>query len=146
MNTTIIWDLFRYNIPNFFRNIWVQRTALWNARSWDHSGVYMYMRNQLNDMSVNQRKYGLHLNKEKQCDRIDICVKVIDRLLKDEYDIERWDFIEDNKAPLFGMRMEPKYDFPSKSRTIYNLSDKQQEIDKEYLFKTLQKRLHHWWD
>lgn len=32
-----IWDFFRYNIPNFIKNIFGFRKELWNWRSWDYS-------------------------------------------------------------------------------------------------------------
>lgn len=96
-------------------------------------------------MSKQQRKHGWGVNTSNDCDHMDVLVKVLDRLIADEYGIERWEF-EGLSDELKGWRINPKYDFPKNRANIYKVSERQQYIDKEYLFDELKKRLHHWWD
>lgn len=32
-------DFIRYDLYNYFRNLWIFRKALWNYRRWDYSGM-----------------------------------------------------------------------------------------------------------
>lgn len=138
-----LYDVFRYDIPRFFENIYVQRKALWNARWYGHSGVCYYLRQQIDHMSKMQRKHGWSVSTSKECDRMDVLVKVLDRLIADEYCSERWAF-DDTPSIMRDWKITPKYDFPKNRANIYKVSERQQYIDKEYLFDELKKRLHHW--
>lgn len=137
-------DLLR-KIKWFFINIWTQRKALWEARPWDYSGMHMYMKYKLKDMSSCQRKYSLHMGKDKHCDRMDICVELLDRIIEDEYLISKWDFVEDDSA-FMGIRQFPKYDFPATRKSIRKRDCAQETYDLEYLHKLLNKYTRNWWD
>lgn len=60
-----VWDFVRYNLPEFFYNIWVFRKALWNYRwfDWNHSIEML-------NVSVQQMEKNFRHGKEEQTSRI----------------------------------------------------------------------------
>lgn len=132
-------------LPNFIRNVWVQRKALWGASWYDYSGLLMYMQGQLKYMECRQRVDSYSLNSDRYCDQMKVCIIILERLIQDDYSVERWNFVEDENA-ICGLRMEPKYSFPVGRKRIGVLGLKQRQIDKEVLFNIMAKYVDHWWD
>ena len=52
------YDLFRYGIPRFIKNIWKFRKGLWNHYWFDHHGTLMMMEIGINDIANNTEKNG----------------------------------------------------------------------------------------
>lgn len=52
------WDLVRYGIPRFFRNIWRFRKELWNTYSWDSSYTLKMLKRNLELTADYIEKYG----------------------------------------------------------------------------------------
>jgi len=79
------YSLFRYDIPRFFRNLWLFRKNLWNHTSYNGDGsVLPWVKTAVDDMSWRIEKYGLEvdesrLKKVAKMKRlsylIDVCVK-----------------------------------------------------------------------
>ena len=79
------WDLFRYDIPRFFRNLWLFRKNLWNHTWYNGDGsVLPWVKTAVDDMSWRIEKYGIEvdesrLKKVAKMKRlsylIDVCVK-----------------------------------------------------------------------
>ena len=131
------------SIKWFFKNIYTQRKALWQARPWDYEGIYYYLYHQVDAMEKSQREYGIHLHKEKYCDRMRVVCLILERLIRDEYIIERYSFVKNpkKKDEVFDFDIVPKYDFFTKGAEW-----KQKQIDQDYLFKMLNKHINSWWD
>lgn len=55
------WDLFRYDIPRFVKNIWRFREPLWRHRSWDYHGVLLFMEKGITHMHTNVEEYGMEI-------------------------------------------------------------------------------------
>ena len=80
-----LWDLFRYDIPRFFRNLWLFRKNLWN-HTWYNgdSSVLPWVKTAVDDMAWRIEKYG-HEGEESRMKKvakmrrlsylIDVCVK-----------------------------------------------------------------------
>ena len=80
-----LWDLFRYDIPRFFRNLWLFRKNLWN-HTWYNgdSSVLPWVKTAVDDMAWRIEKYG-HEVEESRMKKvvkmrrlsylIDVCVK-----------------------------------------------------------------------
>ena len=80
-----LWDLFRYDIPRFFRNLWLFRKNLWN-HTWYNgdSSVLPWVKTAVDDMAGRIEKYG-HEVEESRMKKvvkmrrlsylIDVCVK-----------------------------------------------------------------------
>lgn len=59
------YDLFRYDIPRFLRNIWKFRKALWNHYWFDHHGTLMFLEIGLLDMSDNIKTKGMEVDESR---------------------------------------------------------------------------------
>jgi len=57
-----IYDLFRYKIPSFFKNIWYFRKSLWDFRWWDYHFTLEMMKTSLEIMSDNLEKKGIEVD------------------------------------------------------------------------------------
>ena len=80
-----LWDLFRYDIPRFFRNLWLFRKNLWN-HTWYNgdSSVLPWVKTAVDDMAWRIEKHG-HEVEESRMKKvvkmrrlsylIDVCVK-----------------------------------------------------------------------
>ena len=80
-----LWDLFRYDIPRFFRNLWLFRKNLWN-HTWYNgdSSVLPWVKTAVDDMAWRIEKHG-HEIEESRMKKvvkmrrlsylIDVCVK-----------------------------------------------------------------------
>ena len=79
-----IWDFFRYDLPNFFRNLWLFRKNLWNHRWYGgESSILPWVKTAVDDMSWKLEKYGneVEIPRMKKVEKmkrlsylIDICV------------------------------------------------------------------------
>jgi len=80
-----LWDLFRYDIPRFFRNLWLFRKNLWNYTWYNgDSSVLPWVKTAVDDMAWRIEKYG-HEVEESRMKKvakmrrlsylIDVCVK-----------------------------------------------------------------------
>lgn len=79
------YSLFRYDIPRFFRNLWLFRKNLWNHTWYNGDGsVLPWVKTAVDDMSWRIEKYGIEvdesrLKKVAKMKRlsylIDVCVK-----------------------------------------------------------------------
>jgi hypothetical protein len=54
----MIYGLLKRDIPNFIKNIWVFRRALWKHRWYDYRGTLEFIKIGLTDISNNIEKYG----------------------------------------------------------------------------------------
>ena len=59
------YDLFRYDLPRFFKNIWRFRSALWNHYWFDYGSTLEFMEISLINMSDNVEKRGLEIDKTR---------------------------------------------------------------------------------
>jgi hypothetical protein len=52
------YELFRYDLPRFFKNVWTFRKALWNHYWFDHHGTLKFLEIGLTNISDTVEKYG----------------------------------------------------------------------------------------
>jgi hypothetical protein len=60
-----LFELFKYDIPWFFKNIWRFRKALWRQRTWDHHGTLVFMETGLALLAENVEKYGMEVDEPR---------------------------------------------------------------------------------
>jgi len=149
------YSLFRYDIPRFFRNLWLFRKNLWNHTWYNGDGsVLPWVKTAVDDMSWRIEKYGLEvdesrLKKVAKMKRlsylIDVCVKdsFIEEAEKElgfEYIYTNFEFEEvpdktfDNP---FGKDGEKLYQLkdnetPEQKESNEKLRKRSHEIQKEY--------------
>ena len=82
------WDLFRYDIPKFFRNVWLFRKNLWN-HTWYNgdSSVLPWVKTAVDDMAWRIEKYGHEVDESrlKKVAKMRRLSYLIDVCVKDEF-------------------------------------------------------------
>lgn len=83
-----LWDLFRYDIPRFFRNLWLFRKNLWN-HTWYNgdSSVLPWVKTAVDDMAWRIEKYGHEVDESrlKKVAKMGRLSYLIDVCVKDEF-------------------------------------------------------------
>ena len=59
------YELFRYDLPRFFKNVWTFRKALWNHYWFDHHGTLMFLETGLTHISDTVEKYGIEIDETR---------------------------------------------------------------------------------
>lgn len=135
-----------YNIWYPLKNIWKWRYSIINSRPWDHQGVYLLLRDQLSYMEGNIRLHSNQLTKDEKCKDIKVCLNLLDRIIEDEYSIDKQNFdYGDEGWPnnWLNCKITPKYFLPKGN--MFKISDSRSKNDRELLFKTLKRKLDSWW-
>jgi len=140
----------RYRLPDIWRkvkrlpyNTYVYRKAIWDHNWYDYTSLLQAMRSALVDMEDSKHKsHTCNWDVHRQDMRV--CIHLLDRLIESEYDINKLDFIPDNKS-LMGLRTEKKYDLPSEN-AICRLGHKIREQDLQMLTNILNRKLFSFWD
>jgi hypothetical protein len=83
-----LWDLFRYDIPRFFRNLWLFRKNLWN-HTWYNgdSSVLPWVKTAVDDMAWRIEKHGHEVDESrlKKVAKMRRLSYLIDVCVKDEF-------------------------------------------------------------
>lgn len=82
-----IYDLIKKDIPNFFKNIWLFRKALWAYRWWDYSYTLIMLKTSIEIMEKNTREKGLEVedSRLKKCYKMRRVVYLINQITEDNY-------------------------------------------------------------
>jgi hypothetical protein len=152
----------QYGFTNLFR--WLP--VIWKDRNWDHVFIYKILRKKLDLQEKHIRKYGHHVDNEKDADKIRVCVLLLDRLLKDEYYDnvyrnfhKKWGHGEFRTEKVEGSDLyELHIDYESaktkadieqcnkEHRMLLNKENELRTQDINYLFKMMSKHIQSWWD
>jgi hypothetical protein len=146
------WDLFRYDIPRFFRNIWLFRKNLWN-HTWYNgdSSVLPWVKTAVDDMAWRIEKYGhevdeSRLKKVAKMRRlsylIEVCVKdafveEAEKQLGIDYIYNKIEFEEISENSIDNPEGEKLYimkdtDTPEQKEHNQKILKRSHEIQKEY--------------
>ena len=81
------YELFRYDLPRFFKNVWIFRSALWNHYWWDHHGSLEFLQISLSHMSDNIEKHGSEVDESrlKKVEKMRRAVQLIKNYREDLY-------------------------------------------------------------
>jgi hypothetical protein len=164
MKLTEVWNNIRYSpyrfkhnymfpLNTWFKNIWVFRKELAHAQPWDYHGLLLLMRKQIQTMEDGQRVYGNHLNAHKIAKDMRVVIKLLDRLIEDDYTVQtdgKYDWVPCEKEGFTQMvctePREAKYIFPKgSSKQLYKHEENRKKADIEMLFKYM-KQYRSWWD
>ena len=125
------YELFRYDLPRFFKNIWRFRKALWNHYWFDHHGTLMFLETGLSHISDNVEKYGNEINESrlKKIDAMRRTVQIIQNYNNDSY-IEMAEK-ELGEIVLREWEFEPVPDRPNLSRLVDNETEEEKAHNKK---------------
>ena len=81
------YELFRYDLPRFFKNVWRFRKALWNHYWFDHHGTLMFLETGIKHMSDNVEKHGNEVDESrlKKVDAMRRTIQLIQNYNNDSY-------------------------------------------------------------
>lgn len=153
----------RYGIKNLIE--WFP--VIWNDRHWDHYFIYQILRHKLHLTEQLIRHHGHHVNHIEDAEKIKICVRLLDRLIKDDYHDnvykhhdEKWgeselvftdstDYPDCSVVDIKYPNVKTKKDKEQEKKEFRLLINKVQELkdqDIELLFKIMRKHIQSWWD
>ena len=154
-----IKDRFR-NIKYGVQNLVIWLPVIWKDRWWDSYYIYPILHKKLSLIEKATREHGVHVDAEKDADKIRKCVLLLERIMADEYmeeslkyHDEKWgETIMDFKGGgvLFKHEnvktkkdeIEERKSF--KSAMVHEENMRKQDID--LLFKMMSKHIQTWWD
>jgi hypothetical protein len=139
------WDLLRYDIPNFFRNLWLFRKNLWNHTWYNGDGsILPWVKTAVDDMAwkIETRGHEVDESRMKKVEKmkrlsylIDVCVndsfiEEAEKELGIEMILHEWEFI-----PVEGR--EDSYelldkDTPEEKEHNRKILERSHQIQKEY--------------
>ena len=131
------YELFRYDLPRFFKNVWRFRSALWNHYWWDYNGSLEFLQISLTHMSDNIEKHGseVYESRLKKVEKMRRAVQLIKNYKEDLYlDMAETELGE---LVLHEWEFEPYPDNPE----YYQMIDKDTPEEKEHNLKVY-KRAH----
>jgi hypothetical protein len=140
-------------LKTWFKNVWIFRKELAHAHPWDYHGLLSLMRKQISRMENCQRVYGNHLNHLKVAKDMRVVIKLLDRLIEDDYTVQtdgEYGWKECEREGWTEMVVikprEAKYIFPKgSSKQLYKHEANRKKADIEMLMSYL-KHYQKWWD
>ena len=129
-----IWETFRYDLPRFFRTLWVFRKALWNYRWYGgHHSVFPFMADAIEDIHINVEKRGIEewVSKGKKVEAMKRCVYLLNLFAEDN-------FVEEAEKELglemiFRNHFEPLEDRPDLYEMVEDLTEEEKKINERIL-------------
>lgn len=140
------YNIFRYDIWRFIKNIWHFRHALINTYTFDYSGSLHYLRTHLEMMEPVLRD-GYHVHGQRTANRVKICKLLLDRIL-DSSDQHFFDHYElDKSEGGWKVVRTPRYsEAPRDSKLQRKILVEKREQDFQLLMKMLTKHWRGFWD
>jgi hypothetical protein len=125
------YELFRYDIPRFVKNIWTFRKALWNHYWFDHHGTLKFLEIGLTNISDTVEKYG-HEVDESRLKKVAAMRRAIELIQNYNEDIYI-DMAEKELGELMihDWGFEPVPDKPGYSQLVDNDTDEEKEHNKK---------------
>jgi hypothetical protein len=165
---------FKYNIRYWHRDFIIGIKNLirwfpivWKDRQWDYQFIYSVLRHKLHLTEQFIRYNGVHVKNIQDADKIKKCVLLLDRLIKDKYheNIFDYHYKKWGSPEMIFSDVEDLSDYKSlnieypnvktekdreNQRKEFNLKIKSEEQmkdqDLDMLFKTMRKYIQTWWD
>jgi hypothetical protein len=123
-----IWDIVRYDLPNFFRNLRTFRKGLWEYRWYDRHGVYVFMATALKDMAdkTETRGYEVDITRLKKVAKMKRAAELLNNFIEDN-------FVDQAEAELGELILHPFEWKPSETHTdCFELIDNDTPEEREH--------------
>lgn len=129
------YELFRYDLPRFFKNIWMFRKPLWNHYWWDHHGSLTFLEVAFTHMSDNVEEHGNEID-ETRLKKVAAMRRVVE-LIKNYNEDNYIDMAENELGSLIlhDWEFEPVPDKPGYSQLV----DKDTTEEKEHNRKVFER-------
>ena len=119
-------------LPNFFKNIWKFRKALWNHYWWDYNGILEFLKIGVEDMAKNFEKKGLEVKntKIKKIEKMNRVVEILTNIQEDRY----FDIIEERLGKKYNYK-DIKFEPSKENPELFEMVDYSSEEDKKFTNK-----------
>jgi len=108
-----------YGIKNLIK--WFP--IIWKDRQWDHYFIHVILKHKLSLMRNHFIKYNIHRNSLLDAKKMDLCVKLLNRIIAEDY-----------------------YHKVDQGLESYEKAEDLIEQDLDLLYKTIRKNVRGWWD
>ena len=123
-------QLLTKDLPNFFRNIYKFRKALWNHKWWDYSGTLDFIQLGVEDIANGVEKKGMEVkvNRMKKVEKMRRVVEIIKNIREDRY----FDIVEVEMSR--GLKNGFNYEFVpcEDSPGFFEMVDKDSQEEQEF--------------
>ena len=138
------YELFRYDLPRFFKNIWLFRKGLWNHYWFDHHGTLKFLEIGLTDISNNVEKYGTEVDEGrlKKVLAMRRAVQLIRNYNEDRY--TEMAEAELGEMILHDWEFEPVPDRPGHTRLIDKDTPEEKEHNRKVMDRALEIQTQEW--
>ena len=138
------YELFRYDLPRFFKNIWLFRKGLWNHYWFDHHGTLKFLEIGLTDISNNVEKYGTEVDEGrlKKVLAMRRAVQLIRNYNEDRY--TEMAEAELGEMILHDWEFEPVPDRPGHTRLIDKDTPEEKEHNRKVMDRALKIQTQEW--
>lgn len=143
----VIYTIRVADVWKYFRNLYVFHKALRQYRSWDYSGLLLFMETATKDMHLCHKNHGHLMRSEDTAKELLIVSTLLKRIREDKYtdEVQGYKCVE---GEMFGGS------FYQKSNTLPNINAKKfykmreavKQNDLDYLCKILKRKLFTFWD
>lgn len=156
-----------YNLKYYVKNIIKWSPILWSDRDWDHSYILNALKFKIQCTSKYINLHKRYEGYERDVERMNLCIKLIDKYLSSDYEVEYQDYYNDQHSFSFIYKGGSEFNnlkeyfskYPNTYRKIYNKYPNKGEIHnalmlgsyrqnrvKELIFKLLNNNIEKWWD
>lgn len=143
----VYWTVKTATLWKYFRNLWLFRKCLWDYRSWDYSGMLLFMETCAQDMSRYHKEHGHLMRSEDTAKELLIFSKLLKRIREDRYTDNKQEFVSDGKGIFGGSFKQIPNTLPNiEAKSFYKLQGKQRNNDLKLAAHIFQRKLLSWWD
>lgn len=155
-----------YNIKSGIKQLYLWIPIIWKDRDYDHSFIYKILKFKIENTRKLNQKNKRYIGVEKEIYFMWVCENLLDRLIKDDYFDSFYDIYQNKwgKSNFDSIYREHSDDYELKItnnniiseedrklakndyRRYRDMSVRNRNNDKKYLYHILEKRLDNWWD
>lgn len=146
----LIYTIKVADIWKYFRNLYIFHKALWRYRSWDYSGLLMFMEAATKDMHKCHKNHGHLMRSEETAKELLIVSTLLKRIRQANWTEDKLDFVQTRGKSLFGgwehiqkPNTLPNYKHP---KTFYAIQRSVEKHDVQLLAKIFERKVRSWWD
>ena len=143
----VIYTIRVADVWKYFRNLYVFHKALRQYRSWDYSGLLLFMETATKDMHLCHKNHGHLMRSEDTAKELLIVSTLLKHIREDNYidQVQGW---KRNEGSMFGGEFYQKPNtLPSiKSKRFYKMRESVKKNDLDLICKMMKTKLLTWWD
>lgn len=143
----LIYTIKVADIWKYFRNLYVFHKALWRHRSWDYSGLLLFMETATKDMHECHKNHGHLMRSEETARELLIVSALLKRIREDKYTDEVQGWEQKGSGMWSGNFYQKPNTLPSiNAKKFYKMREAVKKNDLDLVCKMVKTKLFTWWD